>query len=73
MKLRNAREYSSGWVQTVVSIVSLLFVILVSFGVLSPEQSAEVQPLIATTLGAVSSVIAGVIAIIGILFKDSTP
>jgi protein-S-isoprenylcysteine O-methyltransferase Ste14 len=73
MKLRNAREYSSGWVQTVVSVVSLLFVILVSFGVLTPEQSAEVQPLITTTLGAVSSAIAGIIAIIGILFKDSTP
>lgn len=71
MKLRNVKEYSSGWVQTVVSIVGLLFVILVSFGVLTPEQSANVQPLIATTLGAISSAIAGVIAIIGILFKDS--
>lgn len=71
MKLRSSKEYSSGWVQTVVSIVSLLFVVLVSFGVITPEQSTEVQPLIATTLGAVSSAIAGVIAIVGILFKDS--
>jgi len=71
MKARNAKDYSSNWVQTAVSIVGLLFMILVSFGVLTPAQSAEVQPLIATTLGAVSSAIAGVIAIIGIFFKPS--
>ena len=71
MKARNAKDYSSNWVQTAVSIVGLLFMILVSFGVLTPAQSAEAQPLIATTLGAVSSAIAGVIAIIGIFFKPS--
>ena len=71
MKARNAKDYSSNWVQTAVSIVGLLFMILVSFGVLTPSQSAEAQPLIATTLGAVSSAIAGVIAIIGIFFKPS--
>jgi protein-S-isoprenylcysteine O-methyltransferase Ste14 len=71
MKARNLKDYNSNWIQTVVSIVGLLFVILVSFGVITPEQSAEAQPLIASTLGAVSSVIAGVIAIIGIFFKNS--
>jgi len=73
MKLRSKREYSSNWVQTAVSIVGLLFVILVSFGVVTPEQSAEAQPLIASTLGAVSSAIAGVIALIGIFFKPDEP
>jgi hypothetical protein len=71
MKARNAKDYSSNWVQTAVSIVGLLFMILVSFGVLTPEQSTDAQPLIASTLGAVSSAIAGVIAIIGIFFKPS--
>ena len=71
MKARNVKDYSSNWVQTAVSIVGLLFMILVSFGVLTPEQSSQAQPLIATTLGAVSSAIAGVIAIIGIFFKPS--
>ena len=71
MKARNLKDYNSNWIQTVVSIIGLLFVILVSFGVITPEQSAEAQPLIASTLGAVSSVIAGVIAIIGIFFKNS--
>jgi protein-S-isoprenylcysteine O-methyltransferase Ste14 len=71
MKARNLKDYNSNWIQTVVSIVGLLFVILVSFGVITPEQSAEAQPLIASTLGAVSSVIAGVIAITGIFFKNS--
>ena len=69
MKTRNAKDYSSNWVQTVVSIVGLLFVILVSVGVVTPEQSAEAQGLLSTTLGAVSAVIAGVIGLIGVFFK----
>ena len=71
MKARNSKDYSNNWLQTAVSIIGLLFVILVSFGVITPEQSAEAQPLITSTLGAVSSAIAGVIAIIGIFFKNS--
>jgi len=70
MKARNLKEYKSGWIQTVTAIVGLLFLILVNFGVLTPEQSAEAQPLIASTLGAVSSVIAGVVALIGLFFKS---
>jgi protein-S-isoprenylcysteine O-methyltransferase Ste14 len=71
MKVRSKKEYSSNWVQTVVSIVGLLFALLVTFGVITPEQSATATPIIATTLGAVSSAIAGVIALIGIFFKPS--
>ena len=70
MKLRNVKEYSSNWVQTAMAIVGLLFVVLASFGIITPEQSAEAQPLIATTLGAVSTVIAGVVALIGLFFKN---
>ncbi len=71
MKTRNLKDYSSGWVQTVVSIVGLLFALLVTFGVITPEQSAEAQPLIVSTLTAVSGIIAGVIALVGIFFKPS--
>jgi len=71
MKTRNVKDYSQNWIQTVVAIVGLLFLILVNFGVLTPEQSAEAQPLIASTLGAVSSVIAGAVALIGLFFKQS--
>ena len=70
MKTRNALT-DSNWVQTVVSVIGLLFVILVNFGVLTPEQSAEAQPLIASTLGAISTAIVGIASIIGILFKPS--
>jgi len=71
MKTRNAKDYSNNWVQTVVAIVGLLFLILVNLGVLTPEHSVEAQPLIASTLGAVSTAIAGVVALIGIFFKQS--
>lgn len=71
MKARNVKDYSSNWVQTAVSIVGLVFVVLTSFGIITAEQSAQAQPLINSTLGAVSSVIAGVISIIGIFFKPT--
>jgi len=70
MKKRSFKEsYTTGWLQTAVAIVGLVFVVLTSFGVITPEQSAEAQPLVTSTLGAISSAIAGVVAIIGIFFK----
>jgi hypothetical protein len=71
MKARNLKDYSGNWVQTVVSIIGLLFVILVSLNVITPEQSTQAQSIFSTTLGAVSTVITGVIALIGIFFKNS--
>lgn len=71
MKLRSVKEYSGNWVQTVSSIVALLFAVLGGLGVLTPEQAGQAAPIIGTTLGAVSTVIAGVIALIGIFFKPS--
>lgn len=60
------REWSATWMQTVLSIIALIFAVLVGFGVMTPEQSTEAQPLIA-------SVIAGVVALIGIFFKQKEP
>jgi fumarate reductase subunit D len=60
------REWSATWMQTVLSIIALIFAVLVGFGVMTPEQSTEAQPLIA-------SVIAGVVALIGIFFKQEEP
>lgn len=70
MRTRKLRDYSSNWLQTAVAIVGLAFTVLVAFGVITPEQSAEAQPLVTSTLGAISTVIAGVVAIIGIFFKS---
>ena len=60
------REWSATWMQTVLSIIALLFAVLVGFGVVTPEQSSQARPLI-------SSVIAGVVALIGIFFKQDEP
>jgi len=73
MRTRKLRDYSSNWLQTAVAIVGLVFTVLVAFGVITPEQSAEAQPLVTSTLGAISTVIAGVVAIIGIFFKNDEP
>lgn len=70
MRTRKLRDYSSNWLQTAVAIVGLVFTVLVAFGVITPEQSAEAQPIVTSTLGAISTVIAGVVAIIGIFFKS---
>lgn len=73
MRTRKLRDYSSNWLQTAVAIVGLVFTVLVAFGVITPEQSAEAQPLVTSTLGAISSAIAGVVALIGIFFKSDEP
>jgi hypothetical protein len=70
MRTRKLRDYSSNWLQTAVAIVGLVFTVLVAFGVITPEQSAEAQPLVTSTLGAVSSAIAGIVALVGIFFKN---
>jgi hypothetical protein len=67
------KNWTSTWLQTTLSIVGLAFAVLVGFGVISPEQSAQAGPLVTSTLTAVSSVIAGVIALIGIFFKQDDP
>ena len=76
MKVRakgTKKDWRNTWLQTAVSIVGLAFVVLVSFGVVSPEQSAEAQPIINTTLGAVATIITGVTALIGIFAKQDAP
>jgi hypothetical protein len=73
MKSRSAKDYTGNWVQTAVASVGLVFSLLVAFGLLTPEQSAEGLPIVTSTLTAVSSVIAGVIALIGLLFKSDEP
>jgi uncharacterized membrane protein HdeD (DUF308 family) len=73
MKVRSFknRDYSNGWVQTAVSILGLVFSILVAFGVITPEQSTQGLPIATSTVTAISTVIAGIVALIGIFFKPS--
>ena len=74
MKLRSMKkDWTTAWLQPTVSAVALLFIILTSTGVITGEQTTEGTPLISSTLGAVSTVISGVVALIGIFFKQETP
>ena len=73
MKLKSTkREYNETWVQTAVLVMTLVLTLLGSFGVLTPAQSTEATPIIATTLGQIGTAIAGIIQLIGIFFK-ATP
>lgn len=73
MKARNLKDYNSNWVQTATSILALVFSLLVAFGVITPEQSTEGLPIATSTVTTISTVIAGVVALIGIFFKPSEP
>jgi hypothetical protein len=66
---KKAKDWKDSWLQTAVSILALAFLILVNLGVLTPEQAEQAQPIITTTLGAVSTIILGVSSLIGIFFK----
>ena len=73
MRKRSVKDYSNNWVQTVVAIVGLVFTILVSLGVVTPEQSAEALPVATNIVTGVSTIIAGVVFLIGLFFKPSEP
>ena len=62
MRRINKRDLKTDWVQIATLVISLVFALLVGFGVVTGEQSAEAQPIIA-------SIIAGVVALVGIFFK----
>jgi len=69
MKARSVKDYSTGWVQTAIAIVGLIFTILVSLGIITPEQSAEGLPVVTNLITTVSTAIAGVIFLVGLFFK----
>jgi uncharacterized membrane protein YphA (DoxX/SURF4 family) len=73
MKARTKRDYSNNWVQTVISILGLIFVVLTSLGVITPEQSAQGLPIATDIVTAVSTVIGGIIFLVGLLFKQNPP
>lgn len=70
---REKRDWKQTWLQTALSIVALVFTVLVSFGIITPEQMTEAQPLVNSTLGGIAAVIAGVAALIGIFAKQDEP
>ena len=71
--IKQKKDWATSWLQPAVSAIALLFIILTSTGVITGEQAAEASPLISSTLGAVSTVITGVIALIGIFVKQDEP
>lgn len=73
MKVRSfkQKDYSNNWIQTAVSILGLLFTVLLGFGVITPEQSAQGLPIATNTVTAIGTVISGVISLIGLLFKPT--
>jgi uncharacterized membrane protein YphA (DoxX/SURF4 family) len=73
MKARTKRDYSNNWVQTAISILGLIFVVLTSLGVITPEQSAQGLPIATDIVTAVSTVIGGIIFLVGLLFKQNPP
>ena len=73
MKARGLTDHKRNWVQTAGAIVALLFTVFGGFGWITPEQSVEALPIVSTTLGAVSTAIAGVVALIALFFKPDQP
>jgi len=72
MKARSKRDFKENWQQTVTAIMALVATLLVSFGLITAEQSAQALPLVNAIVTGVGGIIAAVTAIIGIFFKPST-
>ena len=63
MKLKNF-NFGTDWLTTVTGLILLVATILVTFGVITPEQSAGVQDQLGIILNAISGVIGAVSALI---------
>lgn len=57
-------NFKTDWLTTVTGIILLLTTVLVTFGVLTPDQSAGIQTQTTTILQAVSGIIGAVSSII---------
>ena len=61
---RSMTDFKSNWVTTLTGVVLAVTVLLASIGVLSPEQSGEIQGQSVIIFDAVAKIIAAVSAII---------
>ena len=73
MERRKSKDFNQNWIQTAVSILGLIFVVLTSLGVITPEQSSEGLPIATSIVTAIGTVVGGVVMLIGIFFKPDAP
>ena len=67
---RSIQDYKRTWVTTAASVVALVFTVLVSFGVITMEQSTVGQESVNLIIGSIASVITAVSALIAIFKGD---
>ncbi len=76
MKLKSfktKKDWKETWPQTAISIISLVYLVLLNVGVLTPDQVADATPLTSSVIGGLATVFTGVVSLVGVLFKRSVP
>jgi len=66
---KSTRDFKEDWPNTLISFAFLVFTVLAGFGIIDGQQAADAQPIVASFIGAVSTGIAAVVALIGVLKK----
>ena len=66
---KTTRDFKEDWPNTLISFAFLAFTVLAGFGVIDSDQAAQAGPIVSSTIGAISTAVAGVIALIGVLKK----
>lgn len=68
---RSISDFKTNWKSTVLGILTLIVTLLVSFGVITTDQSTVINAQTGNIVEAVSAIIVGVTAILNIFkFKD---
>ncbi len=68
---RSITDFKTNWKSTVLGILTLIVTLLVSFGVITTDQSTVINAQTGNIVDAVSAIIIGVTAILNIFkFKD---
>ena len=68
---RSIEAYKKTWVTTAASVIALVFTVLVSFQVITLEQSTVGQESVNLIIGSIASVITAVSALIAIFKGDA--
>ena len=72
MRIKNfesTKDWKDDLPNTLISFAFLIFTVLAGFGVIDGQQAAQAGPIVSSTIGAISTAVAGVIALIGVLKK----
>ena len=72
-KFRSIQDHKKDAQQTIISLIGLVCLVLIGVKVFTAEQGAQIQATLTDLVPKVADIIAGVVLLYNLIFKQSTP